>query len=65
MAVAVAAAKAAAVTEVSRHVGVVWVDDDDGGLLHRRRRVKRLFIFPSRTEDRHGGRGACPSLENV
>ena len=39
------------------------VVDDDVGALRRKRRVKLLFIFPGRTEDRHGGRGARPTPE--
>jgi len=63
LAVAVAAAKAAVVTDVLRHGGVVVVDDDEVGVALRKRRVKLLFIFPGRTEDRHGGRGARPTPE--
>ena len=64
VAVAVAAAKAAVVTDVLRQGGVVVVDDDDIGVALRKPRVKFLFILALQTEDRPGGRGARPSPEN-
>lgn len=64
VAVAVAAAKAAVVTDVLRQGGVVVVDDDDVGVALRKPRVKLLFILALHTEDRPGGRGARPSPEN-
>ena len=39
------------------------VVDGDVCSLRRKRRVKLLFIFLGRTEDRHGGRGARPTPE--
>ena len=64
VAVAVAVAKAAVVTDVLRQGGVVVVDDDDIGVALRKPRVKFLFILALHTEDRPGGRGARPSPEN-
>ena len=64
VAVAVAAAKAAVVTDVLRQGGVVVVVDDDIGVALRKPRVKFLFILALHTEDRPGGRGARPSPEN-
>ena len=41
------------------------VVDDDVGSLRRKRRVKLLFIFPGRTEDRHGGAWCPPDAGKV
>ncbi len=63
VAVAVAAAKAAVVTDVLRHGGVVVVDDDEVGVALRKRHVKLLFILALHTEDRPGGCDARPTPE--
>ena len=64
MALAVAAAKAAVVTDVFRQGGVVGEADAYVGVARRNPRVKFLFILALHTEDRPGGRGARPSPEN-